>query len=251
MIAAVPVPWDATPRMRHRLLLALALSVVLHATAWHWARWPEVTIDLPEPALAVAIVEKPAAPPPAPPLMAPVETVAPPKPEPVQPLPAVRKATAPRVAPAPAAAPPSAPPASDAPLREPVLVAKPETPPSVEVAVPPPPPPPIARAVDPQAPSPDAVAGYGRSVSQALARHREYPRLAMMRGWEGATTLRLRVAPGGKLTEASVHQSSGHEVLDDQALAMVRRLGSLPLPPDSLRDREFAVLVPVVFQLAR
>ena len=251
MIATVSVPWDATPRTRHRLLLALGLSLVLHATAWHWARLPAVTIDLPEAALAVAIVEKPAAPPPQPPVAVPAETVAPPRTEPVKPLPTMRKAAPPRVAPAPAPAQASAPPASDAPARDPVLVAKPETPPAAEFTVPPPPPPPVAKAVEPQAPSPDAVAGYGRSVSQALARHREYPRLALMRGWEGATTLRLRVAPGGKLAEASVHQSSGHEVLDDQALAMVRRLGSLPLPPDSLRDREFAVLVPVVFQLAR
>jgi protein TonB len=232
--------------MRQRFLVALGLSVAAHAAAWQWARLPALTIDLPEPTIAVAIVEKPAPPPPQ---AAPVEEVVTPKPPPAKPQPQVRRSPEPRIA---ATAMPTPAPASvDAPPREPVVMSKPETSPPVDFTVPPPPPPPVAKVVEPQGPSPDALAGYGRSVSQALARHREYPRLALMRGWEGSTTLKLRVAPGGKLAEAAVHQSSGHEVLDDQALAMVKRLGSLPLPPESLRDREFAVLVPVVFQLQR
>jgi protein TonB len=246
VIAAASMPWDATPRMRRRFLVALGLSVAAHALAWQWARLPAVTIDLPEPTIEVAIVEKPAPPPRQ---VIPVEEVVTPKSPPTKPQPQVRKSPEPRVA---AARAPTPNPASvEIAPREPLIAARPETSPPVEFTVPPPPPPPVATIVEPPAPSPDALAGYGRSVSQALARHREYPRLALMRGWEGSTTLRLRVAPGGRLAEAAVHQSSGHEVLDDQALAMVRRLGSLPLPPESLRDREFAVLVPVVFRLAR
>jgi protein TonB len=245
VIAAASAPWDATPRMRRRLLAALGLSLAVHAAAWQWARLPALTLDLPEPTLEVAIVQKPA---PQPPEAASVEDVAKVQPPP-QPVPQARRLPQPRVvaAPAPTPVPPSVAPTP----REAVITARPEAAAPVEFAAPPPPPPPVAKIAEPQPPSPDALAGYGRSVSQALARHREYPRLALMRGWEGATTLRLRVAPGGKLAEAAVHQSSGHEVLDDQALAMVKRLGSLPLPPEALRDREFAVLVPVVFQLAR
>ena len=250
MIASLSTPWDSTPRTRQRLVLAVGLSVAVHAAAWYWARLPSVTIDLPEPTLEVAIVQKPV---PESPRVVPSEEVVtprspPPTPMPM-PMPQVRKSPAPRVAAAPSPTPARVP-VESAP-REPVITAKPETSPAVEFTVPPPPVPPVAKLIEPQAPSPDTLAGYGRSVSQALARHREYPRLALMRGWEGATTLRLRVAPGGKLAEAAVHQSSGHEVLDDQALAMVKRLGTLPLPPESLRDREFAVLVPVVFQLAK
>jgi protein TonB len=101
------------------------------------------------------------------------------------------------------------------------------------------------------APAPDVLAGYGSSVSRLLGRYREYPRVALMRGWEGTVTMRLRVAPGGKLIEAKVEGSSGHQVLDAQAVEMVRRVPDLPQPPESLRDREFAVLVPVVFRLER
>lgn len=246
MIAAASVPWDATPRMRRRFLAALGLSVAVHVAVWQWARLPEVNLDLPEPTLEVAIVEKPA---PQPPQAASVEEAAAVKPVPPKPVPQARRPPEPRVMAAPVPTP--APASVETTPREAVITAKPEASAPVDFTVPPPPPPPVAKVAEPQPPAPEALAGYGRSVSQALARHREYPRLALLRGWEGSTTLRLRVAPGGKLAEAAVHQSSGHEVLDDQALAMVKRLGTLPLPPESLRDREFAVLVPVVFQLAR
>jgi TonB family protein len=45
--------------------------------------------------------------------------------------------------------------------------------------------------------------------------------------------------------------SSGHDVLDRQALVMARRLSSWPLPPDELREREITVLVPVEFRLRK
>jgi hypothetical protein len=40
-------------------------------------------------------------------------------------------------------------------------------------------------------------------------------------------------------------------VLDAQALEMVKRVPELPQPPEVLRNREFGVLVPVVFRLER
>ena len=99
-------------------------------------------------------------------------------------------------------------------------------------------------------PSSELLSSYGQTISKALSRYKEYPRIAQMRGWEGAVTLRLRVAPSGRLIEATVQASSGHEVLDKQAMEMAARAGRLPAPPDGLRDREeVAVLVPIVFRL--
>jgi len=137
--------------------------------------------------------------------------------------------------------------------REPASVALPEpAPPRAEPA------PSIAtRAPEPvpvavvATPSPALLAGYGSSISRLLARYREYPRVAAMRGWEGTVTMRLTVGANGRLTEAQVDASSGHTVLDAQALEMVKRIAELPPPPEGLRDREFAVLVPVEFRLQR
>ena len=59
------------------------------------------------------------------------------------------------------------------------------------------------------------------------------------------------LAASGRLLEAKVHRSSGHGVLDRQALAMAANAERFPPPPDGLGEREVEVLVPVVFRLER
>jgi TonB family protein len=63
--------------------------------------------------------------------------------------------------------------------------------------------------------------------------------------------MRLHVAPSGRLLDAAVHASSGHEVLDRQALAMAWAPERLPPLPEGVRDQEVTVLVPIVFRLGR
>jgi periplasmic protein TonB len=127
--------------------------------------------------------------------------------------------------------------------------------PQVEVVLLAPPPlpslPPATRAPAPGASPAELLFGYGHTISRALEPYKEYPRIAQMRGWQGSVTMRLRVAPSGRLIDAEVHASSGHEVLDRQALAMASKPERFPAPPEGLRDRELAVLVPVVFRLER
>jgi protein TonB len=108
--------------------------------------------------------------------------------------------------------------------------------------------PPVA-ALAAGSPAPELLSGYGKMISQALARYKEYPRIAQMRGWEGSVTMRLRVAPSGRLIDAELHTSSGHDVLDRQALAMASQAQRFPAPPDGLNGGEIAVLVPIVFRL--
>jgi protein TonB len=137
-----------------------------------------------------------------------------------------------------------------------IPVPAPSEKPQAETAVAPPEsqataPPPVAKIALHSAPVHELLDGYGRSLSQLLARYKEYPRIAQMRGWEGSVTMRLRVAPTGRLVDATLQSSSGYEVLDQQALAMAHRPERLPAPPEGLRDGEISVLVPVVFRLAR
>lgn len=122
---------------------------------------------------------------------------------------------------------------------------------SPTLALPLPSPPLAVSAPTPRASSSELLLSYGQTISQALARYKEYPRIAQMQGWQGAVTMRLRVAPSGRLIDAEVHASSGHDVLDRQALAMASKPERYPVPPEGLRDREVAVLVPVVFRLER
>ena len=95
------------------------------------------------------------------------------------------------------------------------------------------------------------IARYTKSLSEIFARHKEYPRIAELRGWEGSVTMRLRVAPSGRLIEAAVYQSSGYDALDKQAMTMVTTAGALPVPPQGLNAAEVPVLVPINFRLER
>lgn len=99
--------------------------------------------------------------------------------------------------------------------------------------------------------SAELIARYTKSLSEIFARHREYPRIAELRGWEGSVTMRLRVAPSGRLIEAAVYQSSGYDALDKQAMTMVTTAGALPVPPQGLNAAEVPVLVPINFRLER
>jgi protein TonB len=99
--------------------------------------------------------------------------------------------------------------------------------------------------------SAELIARYTKSLSEIFARHKEYPRIAELRGWEGSVTMRLRVAPSGRLIEAAVYQSSGYDALDKQAITMVTRAGALPVPPAGLNAAELPVLVPINFRLER
>jgi len=98
-------------------------------------------------------------------------------------------------------------------------------------------------------PSRELLESYGRQISQALGRYKEYPPIAQLRGWQGSVMMRLRVAPSGRVIDAQLYASSGHEVLDRQALAMAGRTEQLPVPPDGLRGGEIDVLVPIAFRL--
>ena len=53
----------------------------------------------------------------------------------------------------------------------------------------------------------------------------------------------------GRLLGAELHTSSGHPVLDEEALAMAARAAQLPALPEGLRDGAIAIRVPVVFRL--
>jgi periplasmic protein TonB len=98
-------------------------------------------------------------------------------------------------------------------------------------------------------PSAQALVRYGQMVSELLARYRQYPHVARLRGWEGSVALRIDVGPDGKLVGATLRRSSGHDVLDEEALKMAKSVPRLPQPPEELHERPFAVDVDVVFEL--
>ncbi|MBS1143024.1 MAG: outer rane transport energization protein TonB [Proteobacteria bacterium] len=92
---------------------------------------------------------------------------------------------------------------------------------------------------------------YRQRLGELFARHQEYPRIAAMRGWEGEVRLRLKVARRGNLLGVALDRSSGFEVLDQHALAMLEALAGLPPLPEALDSNEIQVVVPINYKLKK
>lgn len=109
---------------------------------------------------------------------------------------------------------------------------------------------PAAREAVAAPPDPAALARYARQLGDLLAGRQQYPRLAALRGWEGAVTLRLRLTREGGVRGVELLHSSGFDVLDQHALQFVQATVFPPLPAD-FRVAELSIDIPVVYSLKR
>jgi protein TonB len=97
----------------------------------------------------------------------------------------------------------------------------------------------------------EALAAYGHQLAELFGRVREYPRVAALRGWEGEVRLHLRIARKGQLLGVVLARSSGYEVLDRHAVAMIEDLPALPPLPGTLDASEIQIVVPISYRLGR
>lgn len=95
----------------------------------------------------------------------------------------------------------------------------------------------------------NALGEYGSLLGRAIAKHKQYPRIAQMRGYQGDVLLDLKLDGNGNVLSAKIKESSSYESLDKQALEMVRKASPFPAPPAALRNRTFNITVPVSFKL--
>lgn len=96
---------------------------------------------------------------------------------------------------------------------------------------------------------PAMLSGYGQTISSTVAKYQNYPRIAQMRHWAGTAQLRLQVAANGEIIATQIIRSSGYEILDQEAVGMIKRAAPLPRSPGVLRGKEFSVVVPIAFKL--
>lgn len=90
---------------------------------------------------------------------------------------------------------------------------------------------------------------YRLALIMATRRYKRYPALAMEKGWQGRVVVRMAIGANGMLASTSIKTSSGYEILDNQAVDMLKK-GKTTVPiPASLRGREFHIDVPVIFNL--
>jgi protein TonB len=95
----------------------------------------------------------------------------------------------------------------------------------------------------------DARGKYGNTLWGVIGKHKQYPRIAQMRGWQGEAIVELLLDGNGKLKSKKIIQSSGFESLDKQALEMVENAAPFPAPPEALRGSNFSIKVPIPFKL--
>lgn len=223
------------------LIWAIICSVLLHGLFAVAIDFNFDEVKAPE-ILEVELVKKPEPPPVTPP-----EPIPPPPPEVVKPEP--------KPLPKPIIKPPLPTPVVD--KIEPIEQHTPPPPPEV-IAVAPkeaaptpthvvPTPAPVKQ--EPMAPSQADLDGYSNSLWSAISKHKKYPKIAQMRGWQGEVIVELQLDGNGKIKSKKIAQSSGYEVLDKQALEMVEKALPFPIPPETLRSSNFTITVPVPFKL--
>jgi periplasmic protein TonB len=114
-------------------------------------------------------------------------------------------------------------------------------------------PPPVAAApVLPPAPNPvpaEAFARFEALLVTHLERNKRYPRSAQIRREQGTVRLHFIMDRTGKVLSAQVDASSGHQVLDEEVMALIRRAEPLPAFPAEMTQSQLELIVPIRFSL--
>lgn len=76
----------------------------------------------------------------------------------------------------------------------------------------------------------------------------DYPAIAKSRGWQGKVLLRVQVSIDGLSQSVAVHQSSGHEMLDESAIEAVKKWRFIPAKRGDTAVAS-SVIVPIIFTL--
>lgn len=93
---------------------------------------------------------------------------------------------------------------------------------------------------------------YARGLSSAVNRQRRYPELAVRLGMQGRAHIHLRIRRDGSLMEPPrLVTSSGHEVLDAEALRMAEAAAPFGPMPESASRTDAGFVIAVEFFLRR
>ena len=113
-----------------------------------------------------------------------------------------------------------------------------------------------AARVEPQAtppaqsaPDTGSLDDYRMELMRVARKYKRYPRAAMDNNWEGRVVVRMVVGANGMISSISIAASTGHEVLDKQALDMIQKAKGGVLIPPALRGKAFTLEIPVIYSL--
>ena len=95
----------------------------------------------------------------------------------------------------------------------------------------------------------EAIATWERSLASRLETIKRYPSRA--RGEKGVAKVTFRIDRDGHVLSSRVVQSSGSAILDDDALATLRRADPLPLPPTGIADDKLSIVTSIRYKLPK
>jgi protein TonB len=205
-----------------------------------------VTPSEPAPA-PVRMMETPSVtqPPPADPV--PAEPAPAPRHVPVEePPPVTAQAPAPEPAPVVARATPAPPSAPTA--QEPVATVSRTAPVEPAAATPAAPHSPVPSSA---APTSSAKRDYGwlaEALWGRIEQLKRYPATARLNRWEGKVVLRAVIKEDGRVADLRIAQSSGHDVLDQDALGLMQQASPIPLK-QPLGHPQVVVHIPISYKL--
>lgn len=100
-------------------------------------------------------------------------------------------------------------------------------------------------------PSPEHWAQYRFSVASLIAKAVRYPEAACPDRLEGIVLVNFTIAADGRIMSRRIAKSSGHAVLDREALQAIDRVKTVPPLPPFVKKKQVTFDVPLRFSWAR
>ncbi|HNP61743.1 MAG TPA: TonB family protein [Nitrospirales bacterium] len=98
---------------------------------------------------------------------------------------------------------------------------------------------------------PEAQADYGwlaQTIWHQIEKYKSYPKKARQKEWEGKVVLEAVIRQDGTILHLRVAETSGHEILDKDALSLLWKLSPLTLD-HALGHPQLTILVPLTYKL--
>jgi protein TonB len=97
----------------------------------------------------------------------------------------------------------------------------------------------------------EAEADWYALISAHLERNKRYPREAKAAEQQGTPMVRFAVDRRGRVSEVSIARTSGHELLDQATLELLRRVSPLPAMPRAMGRDRVVISLPIEYSLSR
>lgn len=108
---------------------------------------------------------------------------------------------------------------------------------------------PSSSAISQEGVDPSALEGYKIGLANACLKYKVYPREALEKQWEGIPEIKVTIGANGHILDVTIAKSSGYELLDKAAIATVRKAAPLAEIKAALRNKEFSVVLPFVYNI--